>query len=91
MQRCKLPMAAAGAAVDGTGALDTTEFGETVAEQTSKEVFAVYQCRSAAAAHGHAHPGDIAEPSSLSGEVHGAQKAQICVKCCCAYGVSQPA
>ena len=49
-----------------TAALDAGEFVETVAEQTSKDIFSVYECRSAAARHGHPHPGDIAEPSSLS-------------------------
>lgn len=30
------------------------------------QVFSVYECRSAAAQHGKAHPGDIAEPASLA-------------------------
>ncbi|KAI7844526.1 hypothetical protein COHA_001884 [Chlorella ohadii] len=54
------------AAVDAAGGGDAAEFGETVAEQVSLEVFSVYECRSAAAQHGKAHPGDIAEPASLA-------------------------
>jgi hypothetical protein len=34
--------------------------------KVSREVFSTYACRSSAAEHGHPHPGDIAEPSSLS-------------------------
>lgn len=59
-------MAAAAAAAAALATADAGEFGETVAEQVSREVFAVYQCHSAAGQHGIEHPGDIAEPSSLA-------------------------
>ncbi|KAI3433451.1 hypothetical protein D9Q98_003264 [Chlorella vulgaris] len=59
-------MAAPAAAATGDATDATNEFGETVAEQVSREIFAQYECRSAAAAYGHPHPGDIAEPASLS-------------------------
>lgn len=39
---------------------------QQVAEQVSREVFATYDCRSAARDHGRQHPGDIAEPASLA-------------------------
>ncbi|KAL4859390.1 Protein strawberry notch 1 [Chlorella vulgaris] len=64
---CRLGiMAAPAAAATGDATDATNEFGETVAEQVSREIFAQYECRSAAAAYGHPHPGDIAEPASLS-------------------------
>ena len=54
------------AAAAGAAAADAGEFAELVAEQVSREVFSMYECRTSAAAHGHEHPGSIAEPSSLS-------------------------
>lgn len=59
-----LAAAAAAAALSAGG--DEGDFGETVAEQTSREVFSVYQCHSTAKEYGREHPGDIAEPASLA-------------------------